>query len=170
MSEYSALFSIPVDFVTSRVRLSPGELAHGYFRGWLDEAAAISIAEHLVATGTTPAPILELASVFRQEHWRVEQILGEIEDKEVSDQVWLYLALDWLHDHRYEHAEPLEIIAALYADFGYPKDIDSLVYYMPAPPGAPTGAGVLEEAWEEYLRQKRSEYANRRTSNDTGEA
>lgn len=61
-----------------------------------------------------------------------------------------------------EHADPLQLIEMLYADFGYPTEIETLVRYMPATPGAPTGVMALEERWTDYLRQKSSENAMRR--------
>jgi hypothetical protein len=76
--------------------------------------------------------------------------------------VWLYLALAWLHDHQDEHADPLQLIEMLYADFGYPTEIEGLVRYMPAPRGTPTGVEGIEERWRAYLQQRSHEYKTRR--------
>jgi hypothetical protein len=156
-------FSLPAAFVVSRVRLDSGELAYGYAKGWLDEAAAVSIAEQLVAAGAAPAPIEELASVFRGELWRVERIVDDIETDGGSEsgRVWLYLALSWLHDHKDEYTDPFQIIEMLYSDFGYPAEIEGLVRFMPPPPGAPTGLEGVEERWREYLQRRSDEYSAR---------
>ncbi|MEP7763816.1 DUF2247 family protein [Sanguibacter sp. 25GB23B1] len=157
-------FDLPAVFVIPRVRLEPGELAYGYAHGWIDDASVVDIATDLLAAGAPSAPLQELACVFRAELWRVQRLVDEIETEPGSEpeRVWLYLALAWLHDHRREHADPLQLIEMLYADFGYPTEIETLVRYMPATPGAPTGVMALEERWTDYLRQKSSEYAMRR--------
>lgn len=141
-------FSLPATFVVSRVRLDPGELAYGYGNAWLDEAATVGVAEDLVATGAASAPIEELASVFRGELWRVQQVVDEIEIDPDSEpgRVWLYLALVWLHDHKDEYADPLQMIEMLYSDFGYPTEIEGLVRFMPLPPGDLTGVEAVEKA------------------------
>lgn len=163
MSDDLVKFSLPAAFVVSRVRLDPGELAYGYAKGWLDEASTVGIAEQLVATGASSAPVEELASVFRGEFWRVQQIVDEIEADAGSepDRVWLFLALSWLHDHKDDYAEPFQIIEMLYSDFGYPEEIEGLVRFMPPPPGASTGLEGVEERWREYLRRMSSKYAAR---------
>lgn len=157
-------FDLPAVFVVPRVRLEPGELAYGYAHGWIDDASVVDIAADLLAAGAPSAPLQELACVFRDELWRVRRLVDEIETDpgSESDRVWLYLALAWLHDHQREHADPLQLIEMLYADFGYPAEIESLVRYMPATPGARIGVTALEECWTDYLRQKSSEYSMRR--------
>jgi len=164
MSDDLVKFELPAAFVVARVRLDPGELAYGYASGWLDEAATVGIAEDLVAAGVASAPIGELASVFRSELWRVQQVVDEIENDPDSEpsRVWLYLALAWLHEHKDEYVDPLQMIEMLYSDFGYPTEIEGLVRFMPLPPGAPTGVEAVEERWREYLQRRSNAYATRR--------
>ena len=163
MSDDLVKISLPAAFVVSRVRLYPSELAYGYGNGWLDEAATVGVAEDLVAAGAASSIIEELASVFSGELWRVQQVVDEIEIDPESEpgRVWLYLALAWLHDHKEEYADPLQMIEMLYSDFGYPTEIERLVRFMPPPPGAPTGLEAVEERWREYLQRRSGEYATR---------
>jgi hypothetical protein len=164
MSDDLVKFSVPAAFVVSRVRLEPGELAYGYAHGWLDEASTVGVAEGLVAAGAASAPIEELASLFKSDLWRVQQVVDEIESDPDAEpeRVWLYLALAWLHDHKDQYADPLQIIEMLYSDFGYPTDIEGLVRFMPPPPGSPTGVEAIEARWSEYLQRRLDEYATRR--------
>ncbi|MBI9113669.1 DUF2247 family protein [Sanguibacter suaedae] len=157
-------FRLPATFVVAQVRLQHGELAYGYANGWLDDASAVGIAEDLVATGAALPPVVELASVFKGELWRVPRIVDaiEVEPASAPDRVWLYLALAWLHEHKEGHADPLQVIEMLYADFDYPAEIDGLVRYLPAPPGARIGVDAIEERWRAYLYRRSTEYASRR--------
>lgn len=160
---HDTVFSIPADFVVSRVRMTPGELAYGHAHSWVDDTATVKIAEDLVAAGSMPEPVEQLATVFSQELWRVPRLVDGIEAEPGSapHEVWLFLALAWLHDHQVEHENPLTVIAMLYADFDYPAEIEDLVYYSTAPPGAATGIPVVHEAWTAYLRRQATRYATR---------
>lgn len=164
MNDDLVKFSLPAAFVVSHVRLDPAELAYGYANGWLDEAEVIGVAEDLVAVGVASAPIQELASLFKSELSRVQQLVDDIEAvaDAASDRVWLYLALAWLHDHKGEYADPLQMVEMLYTDFGYPAEIEGLVRFIPPPPGARTGVDAVEERWTEYLHRRSDEYSARR--------
>jgi hypothetical protein len=59
--------------------------------------------------------------------------------------------------------EPLEVIEMLYADFGYPKEIEGLVRFMPPPPGAASGHRAIEQRWENFLSRKSDQYRVRRS-------
>jgi len=157
-------FNLPAGFVVCRVRLEPGELAYGYVNGWLDDASTVGIAEELVAAGATLAQVQDLASLFKSELWRVQQIVDAIEPEPGSepDRVWIFLSLAWLYEHRRDYADPLQVIEMLYSDFGYPEEIEGLVRFLPPPPGAPTGVQAIEERWREYLQQRSDMYSTRR--------
>ncbi|MCC2319266.1 DUF2247 family protein [Cellulomonas chengniuliangii] len=157
-------FRLPASFVLDRVTLRPNELAYGYTHGWLDDSAVVRIAERMLVDDQRILPPVEgLALLLSAESWRVPELVDEINDNVEGDvgRVWLYLALDWLSEHRGEFSDPYEVIEMLYADFDYPPEIEGIVRFMPSPLGAATGLDVIDQHWREYLRQRAKEYSLR---------
>lgn len=166
MSEDLVKFTIPAAFVTDRVRLTPGELLFGYRREWLREQAVVEVAlAALVAGADLPAAEEELALLLSDSLDRVPALMEDLARSCAAEPdpgaVWLFLALAWLHEHRVDHVEPLEVIEMLYADFDHPEEIEGLVRFLPAPPGAPTGHRAIEQRWEDYLSRKSAQYRAR---------
>lgn len=165
MTEDLVKFLIPASFVGARLALLPEELSFGYLAGWLDEAAVIKIAEQELALGLKlPSAVEQAALLLSDERTQVPGLLDQIdvEDDARAAEVWIYLSLAWLYEHRRDYQDPLGVIEMVYADFDYPEDIEQLVRYMPAPPGDPIGAGAVEDRWRAYLERKTTEYAHRK--------
>lgn len=164
MTEDLVRFRLPATFVAERVFLRPSEIACGYERGWLDPAAVVAVAERALGEGRELTPEVEaLALLLGDELDRVSELVGEIprHDGAEPQRVWLYLILEWLYRHRAEFSDPLEVIEMLYADFGYPAEIEGFVRYMPPPEGEPVGPAAIEQRWREYLTQRAGELAER---------
>lgn len=158
---------LPADFIAARVLLLPGELAQGYRLGHVDDRSVVQLAEQLLTSGApVSAPTEELALLLSAEYDRVPDLIAEIEASDPSatseqTDVWLYLVLAWMYDHRDELADPLGEIETVYADFGYPEQIEGLVRYLPAPAGQPTGRDAVEARWKSYLDRASIHYAGR---------
>ncbi|WP_077488493.1 DUF2247 family protein [Sinomonas mesophila] len=149
MTEDLVKFRLTAAFVLARLRLLPSELAYGYTHGWF-------------TTGRDPRSFEPPAILLSNDYDRVPDLISEIDETtENADRVWLFLALDWLYEHRDEYSEPLEIVEMIYSDFDYPAEIEGFVRFMPPPPGAATGNTAIERRWREYLRQRSEEYASR---------
>ena len=164
MTDDQAKFRLPASFVLDRVTLRPNELAFGYTHGWLDDSAVVRIAERMLVDDRRIVPPVEgLALLLSADLWRVPELVGEIDEGVAGNagRVWLYLALDWLSVERGDFSDPYEMIEMLYADFDYPPEIEGMVRFMPAPPGAATGLGVIDQHWREYLRERAKEYSER---------
>ena len=76
---------------------------------------------------------------------------------------WLYLALAWLFENRDSVSDPLVQVEMIYADFDYPPEITSLVYYMPCDE-PDLGSRELNEAriyanWENYLQAEAKRFS-----------
>jgi hypothetical protein len=84
-----------------------------------------------------------------------------ISDRTCSNELreaWLDVVLAWLYDHRAELEDPLEMVEAVYADFGYPAQIASFVRCMPMQ-GPDLGSPAaneqrLFERWKRYLDRR----------------
>jgi len=159
-------FTIPAEFVTARVSLTPGELVYGFRHGWLGDRAVVEVALAAYEAGRDlPSAEEELALLLSDSLERVPELVEDLARSSAEEPdpggVWLYLALAWLYEHRSEHLESLEVIEMLYADFGYPEEIEGLVRFMPPPPGAETGHRAIEQRWEDFLGRKSAQYRDR---------
>lgn len=170
MSEDLVKFVLPAEFILARVVPTPGEMVYGYQCGWLDDEGAVSVAEAELAAGLSlPQSVEELSLLLRDDRFRVAELvqhageeLSDGEDaSEDASRVWLYLALDWLYEHRADFAEPLEVVEMLYADFDYPAEIEGFIRFMPPPPGASVGREGITQRWNDYLVQMADEYSTR---------
>lgn len=158
---------LPADFIAEKVLLRPGELARGYRLGHVNDRSAVQLAEQLMASGSRlSAAAEELALLLSADYDRVPDLVAQMEESDPSTtsddtKVWLYLVLAWLYDHRDEYPDPLAEVETVYADFGYPEEIDGLVRYLPAPAGQPSGPGAVEARWRAFLEQQSTHYARR---------
>lgn len=175
MNEDLIKFVIPAEFVLGRVAPTPHELVYGYQRGWLDDEGAVRVAEAVLSAGRDlPEAVEELALLLRDDRYRVSELIrtateelsasGTALPSENPSRLWLYLALDWVYEHRADFVEPLEVIEMLYADFDYPTEIEGLVRFMPRPPGEPAGASGIEQRWRNYLSRMAEAYSARRSA------
>lgn len=172
MSEDLVKFVLPAEFILARATPTSHELVYGFQRGWLDDEGAVRVAEAALSMGMAlPDAVEELALLLRDERYRVAELMGAAAE-ELSDsdepstnadpsRLWLYLALDWLYEHRADFVEPLEVVEQLYADFDYPSEIEGLVRFMPPPPGEPAG---IAQRWNDYLSRLAAEFSARRAS------
>lgn len=163
MNDALVKFQLPAAFVASRVSLRPNELKYGYECQWLDDAGVVGVAEAALVGGETlVAPMDELALLLSDDYDRIPDLLSEVSDGSGSpERVWLYLTVAWVHANKQEIADPLGVVEMLYADFGYPPEIEGFVRYMPAPPGAASGLDAIEDRWNDYLVRQQTEYSHR---------
>jgi hypothetical protein len=175
MSEDLIKFVLPADFILARTTPTPNELVYGYQAGWLDDEGAVRVAEAALPMGMgLPHAIEELALLLRDDQYRVAGLVSAAAEElaasdesstgDVPSRLWLYLALDWLHENRADFVEPLEVIEMLYADFDYPAEIEGLVRFMPPPPGEPAGRSGIEQRWRSYLSRMAEVHSTRNPS------
>lgn len=135
MSEDLVKFALPAEFVLARATPTPHELVYGYQHGWLDDEGVVQVAEAALSMGVTlPDAVEELALLLRDDRYRVAELIRAVAEqipandaalpRENPSRLWLYLALDWVYEHRADFVEPLEVIEMIYADFDYPAEIE----------------------------------------------
>jgi hypothetical protein len=167
MSDDLVKFSIPAEFVTARMILTPEELVYGYRQGWLGERDVVRVALGAFEAGADLSPAEEaIALLLSDEFYRLPELVEDLAQSSSGqsdpEKVWLFLALEWLHQHRSEYLEPLQTVEMLWSDFGYAEEIQRLIRFMPAVPGTPTGLPAIEQRWTEYLSRKTAQYRDRR--------
>lgn len=160
------------EFITSRVHLLPSELARGYRLGYLDEATVVELAEDAFRRGHSEAtPIGELALLLSDELDRVPDLLGQIDTMAAPADpdpslVWLFLVLAQAYDRRGVSKDPLADLEAIYAEFGYPEEIEGFVPFLPAPEGQRSGPDAIQRRWRAYLDERSMTYARRAEASD----
>jgi hypothetical protein len=159
-------FPIPGDFVVAWGLPTPCELAYGYKHGWIGASEAVQSA--LAGYGVVPEPPAayeELALLLSDNLDRVPDLIEEIaragDPLEDCASIWLYLALAWVFGHRGEYRDAFLVVEQLYADFGYPSEIESFVRFLPVGGGLPTGEAALYGRWSAYLERTGAQYRSR---------
>lgn len=127
---------IPLGFIQARTCLTWHEVLFGVANELFSpEAAAELAAQQLGKEADTSSALVDLVILDENES-RVPLIqrLAAAEPEEHSgepQQKWLYLVLAWMFAHKDSYSDPFGAVEAVYADFGYPECISSLVRYMP---------------------------------------
>lgn len=155
-------FTIPADFIESRVRLLLPEIAYGYREGWINAKEVINLCTHRLAA-TCASPTEEAIALLLSDE--ADQVADLLEREKTGDgdaqAIWRYLTLAWLYEQRDAIGDALGLVEVLYSDFGYPDEMEGFVRYMPPPPGAETGVGALMSRWVEFLRSAEETYRSR---------
>lgn len=159
-------FEIPADFVLARALPTGAELAYGFRHGWLRRADVVTLALARYEAGSRLSqPEEQLALLLSDELDRVDDLVAELEiSDEPAEQraaLWLFLALAWLLDHRESFDDPHAVIEMLYADFGYPQEIQGLVRYMPPVTGPSPSPQAIDDHWRRYVERRTAEYRSR---------
>ncbi|MDB4971521.1 MAG: hypothetical protein JWN44_7210 [Myxococcales bacterium] len=163
-------FRIPPSFIVARVLLKPWEIAFGFRTGWLSAADVVTLvlakleakvfmtsAEHRLALlrgGGALGDLYELQDL-------IDDLEKAIRPSDDPAAVWLFLALDWVHDHRTDFEDALGMVEVLFAEFGYPSEMQGFVRFMPAGSDIPVGLAGIESRWRSYLQTKRKLFGAR---------
>ncbi len=159
---------LPPAFIRERARLTWREIVFGIERELLAPGAAIDFAGDDLAHHNPPEA---LAGVSKGEPTRalVEQLANAApeQDEEELREKWLYLVLAWLFDHKESLSDPLQLVEAVYADFGYPERVADFVRYIPTNE-ADLGSRELNERrlyekWKHYLDDEGAKFGGTST-------
>jgi hypothetical protein len=154
-------------FVLSRVVLTPAELALGFRRHWIGRRETVDLALGKLKAGQPVSDTEEaLAFLLSDDLDQVDDIIGRIEAESGTKEpdalrVWLYLALAWLWEHRIPISDSNAMLEAIYADFGYPAEIEHFAGYMAPPNGEPPSQASVDRRWSAYLGERAREFGAR---------
>ena len=160
--------SIPYSFIRKRVLLSWRDALWGYEHqliGWSD---IVAIAEDRLLLDSDNPMTIELVCLGKSETQQVGALLRTLANNEpddagsASDKKWLFLVLAWLFENRDVVSDPLSEVESIYADFGYPPEIEGFVSYMPVTDGYDPSVHSVEEnkarlffKWRLYLSESK---------------
>ena len=152
---------IPYSFVTRYTPLTWMEVLVGVKEGWLNQEVAVDRAVELLEAGSSDPLVIDLAGLLSSEYDQVTGILDQLVSMESAAGLfnarltWLRLIMAWVYENRSLYRDPLDVVEQLYADFGYPDELRSLVRYnVPADTDVTEfGEDALLRYWKEYLAQ-----------------
>ena len=165
---------LPSSFVRNRVALSWREALWGLEHQLLDMPAVVELgADRLIAGSDNPAEV-ELASLRKSEIGEAEILLrrlAQIEpatsESEISRK-WLFLRMSWIYEGKSSNEEKLGEAESVYADFGYPHEVEGFIRHMPATwnydPKSHTpqkNEARLFRMWKQYLIAREDEFVKR---------
>ncbi|HSY15738.1 MAG TPA: DUF2247 family protein [Jatrophihabitantaceae bacterium] len=160
-------FVVPSEFVTAHAVLTPAELGTGFIDGWLDAHGVVQVALAKLEKGIPLSDVEDrIALLLTDQYDELPDLVAEL-FPEVSSRaseptaVWLFIALAWVIAGPSGFDNPQQVIDMLYADFGYPDEVEALVSYMPAPPDSESSPEAIRHRWVEYLDRKSAEYSMR---------
>lgn len=161
------LSSIPYSFIREHVFLLWSDTLWGYEHqliGWCD---IVAIAMDRLLLGSDNPIEINLAGLGKSDTSQIGELLrilangesGQIEN--TSERKWLFLVLLWLFENKDSISDPLAEIELIYANFGYPSEIEGFVGYMPVTDGYDPSQHSIEEnrarlflKWEQYLYEE----------------
>jgi len=142
------------------------DLRQGVQRDWLDEAGAVAIALNELTLGTDDPKLVEIGCLLSDELGRVREILFDEEsallfadETDVPSRTWRFVLLKAAFEQRAILADPLGLVEEIYADFGYPTEMESFVRYMPLRLGDTPGESALTKRWKRFLALEEVELA-----------
>jgi hypothetical protein len=148
---------LPLEFILSRVSLTRSDVKVGLFRKLLaTEDVAVLVDRGLLDEGELAFDLEKELVAILPPDWAAigdpsEYPQHAAPELRLAEERWVYLQLAWLWDHQAESSNALDEIELLYADFGYPTEIEGLVRWMPAKPGEPMGEPAMMDRWSKYL-------------------
>jgi len=156
--------SIPWSFIRPRCKLTWREILFGLDNELLAPDAPREVA--IDEMGEDPPPAWMALAISEPSDLSHVQQLAEAEPPQLEEAIrdkWLFLVLAWFLENP-PAEDRLGIVEMVYADFGYPEDIEGFVRYMPA--DAPDlgsrerNEGRLFDRWKAFVDERTARYAH----------
>ena len=143
--------------------LSWKELQYGLNKHYINESEVSRYASEALTLDSCDKQV-ELASLCTQELFNAHELLRSLTQntntEKDSSKVWIYILLSWLFENKHHYNDPFETIDEIYADFGYPEEVSTLIRYMPATEGSASSEDQLVLNWEDFLSSYEQELRN----------
>jgi hypothetical protein len=167
--------TLSYSYISGLTNVTWNDILYGIQKGYLPNDSAIEYAVDVIKSESNVTDtVLELASLFKGESISpyIECLSQEIDSQndEVTKDKFLYILLHWIYEHQElysdqinkDYPNPLYAIEAVYDDFGFPKSISHLIYYLPTTEpklkSVELNTKRLYERWKEYLDAQRVKY------------
>ncbi|MCY1365781.1 hypothetical protein D9M69_526460 [compost metagenome] len=141
--------------------LSWEDIKYGLEHGFLNSGGVIEYAVEGLSADS-PAEQYELACLAGDDASDVQECVSRlavkcVRDVRGSEKAWIFLVFLWVFRNKEIYQDPLGVVEELYADFGYPESVASVVRYMPAADPSLDGEDQLFKNWSSMLELFRKE-------------
>ena len=154
------------EFILARVVPTGAELAYGYEIGWLSAREIVAIVQ-AKSDSAVPLDAMEEALLTAgDDPYERDRLIGtadagEGKAEEQASRVWLFLGISALWAKRSELADALEMLYQLISEFGYPEEVENLLYVPRSIAGLLLDQPDVEIRWQDYIQRKTEEYMSR---------
>ncbi|UHQ20251.1 DUF2247 family protein [Lysobacter sp. KIS68-7] len=155
------------EFVRAHASLTWKEAFWGFQQGLIDWEALKDLAGEKLCQGSEQEGEIALAGLTHAEATEARALAKQLADTEEAtpegheQKVWLFLSLANLFLRRTEVDDALADVEAVYANYGYPTEIENFVRFMPTSDGYEPLKHSHEENvqrlyrnWATYLRSR----------------
>lgn len=156
---------ITPSFILKRTSMSVEEMTWAFENGIIGAQTAVAMATALVTEGNESQELITLAGISRQDLAEVNECLKQVDlDSVEVDAIrrkWTWLLLSWVYENRQSEADVLQTLDALYADLGYPEEMNSFGPYAPTYQTQGDPAEMREQImteWRRYLKRGEEEF------------
>ncbi len=139
---------VPYEFLKQRPAVSWGEALWAYDRQLIEWTTLVELAVRRLESGSDDELEIELAGLSKANADEARELLRKLArpiDPDATKRKWLCFVLTWILENRLAFNDPLDVVASVYADFGYPKEVAAFVKYMPATDGYDASAHTYEQ-------------------------
>lgn len=132
------------------------------------------VTDHKDAFTIPVPPIMEsIGSLLSGEERKAPEIVEPVQVSRewvaAEAEVWLFLAVSYVHANWDVIDEPHVMIESIFADFDHPDEMRSFIRFMPyEEPGEPP-EGYVESRLAEYVAEKAGFYRNRKAVDGLGD-
>jgi hypothetical protein len=156
---------IPPAFLVERTAISMPELRWAFDNGIVGAQAATDIATAMLVAGSTDPIVIELAGLSHEDLPSAKGLLERVpvpHDEEADiKRKWVWLILLWVYERHHEESGVFQMLEGLYADLGYPEEMEAFGPYAPAHQIVDTPAGTrgaLLREWRRVLASGQEEF------------
>ncbi len=163
----SLCLMFPLSYAMNLVELNWNDIYFAYINGFINSFDVIYFANDAIEKGSTNEIVFDLAYLnansITKEALIYDYFLKLIKpnrDDETKDKL-LYVILHFLYDKRNLFEDPFQAIEVVYADFSYPKKIQSFVRFMPFAKKSNSNLSEderLNKNWKMYLQEQAIRY------------
>ncbi len=155
--------TFPYSYAINQARLNWHDIMIAINNELLPLDAAIDYAQdELEKKEESSQNIIELAIIPRSPifshsiHPYIDELakVVDIKEKEKTKSKLMFILLKWVYENMSLYENPLLVVDFIYDDFGFPKSIEELIYYLPAN----SAENNIYEKWHDFLSKEEQKW------------
>lgn len=125
---------IPSAFILSKASWSLPEIEWAFSNGLIGAQTVVDVASSMLEAGDDSELVLRLAGLTQAELPEAKELLQSAASSEPDElrAKWVWLVLSWVYESHGTEEGVFDKLDALYADLGYPEEMEPFGPYAPA--------------------------------------